>query len=181
MESHTIFLCQNYMGNGYKLSARQFLGSFGWTIVSNYWLTVFKATIKWRLYTQMIPLIVAPKTCTHSPFSSWSGEYDDRELTILRLRLDRYWIECNVIIGCLPFTKIFREIRFESKWNTTFWVSGPMENFREQRDIWKGSPVPGGILQTEIRVPFLQSHLWYQFNSGLRGLFPVNGTDLYKW
>ena len=137
MESHTIFLCQNYMGNGYKLSAQQFLGSFGWTIVSNYWLTVFKATIKWRLYTQMIPLIVAPKTCTHSPFSSWSRECDDRELTILRLRLGRYWIECNVIIGCLPFTKIFREIRFESKWNTTFWVSGPMENFREQRDIWK--------------------------------------------
>ena len=36
--------------------------------------------------------------------------------------------------GCLPFTKIFWEIRFESKWSTTFWVF-PTENFREQRNI----------------------------------------------
>ena len=38
------------------------------------------------------------------------------------------------------------------------------ENFWEQQNIWKGSPVfPDGIFQTEIRVPFLQSHLWYQY------------------
>ena len=67
--------------------------------------------------------------------------------------------------GCLPFTRIFREIRFESKWNTTFWVFRT-ENFREQRNIWKGSPVfPDEIFQTEIRVPFPQSHLWYQFEA----------------
>ena len=81
--------------------------------------------------------------------------------------------------GCLPFTRIFREIRFENKWNTTFWVF-PTENFREQRNIWKGSPVfPDEIFLTEIRVPFPQPSLipvW-----GLRGRFPLNGTDLYKW
>ena len=50
------------------------------------------------------------------------------------------------------------------------------KNFRDQRNIWKGSPVfPDGMFQAEICVPFLQSHLWY------RGRFSVNGTDLYKW
>ena len=49
-----------------------------------------------------------------------------------------------------------------SKWNTTFWVRFPTENSREQRNIWKGSPIfPDGIFQTEIRVPFLQSHLFF--------------------
>ena len=34
---------------------------------------------------------------------------------------------------------------------------------RGQRNILKGSPVlPDGMFQTEIRVPFLQSRLWYQ-------------------
>ena len=48
---------------------------------------------------------------------------------------------------------------------TTFWVF-PTENFREQRNIWKGSPVfPDGMFQKEIRVPFLQSYLWYQFQA----------------
>ena len=61
--------------------------------------------------------------------------------------------------GCLPFTRIFREIRFERKWNTTFWVF-PTENFREQQNIWKGSPVfPDEIFLTEIRVPFPQPSL----------------------
>ena len=41
-----------------------------------------------------------------------------------------------------------------------------MENFREQRSVWKGSPVfLVGIFQTEIRVPFLKSHLWYQLQA----------------
>ena len=35
----------------------------------------------------------------------------------------------------------------------------PAENFREQRNIWKGSPVlPDELFQTKILVPFLQSH-----------------------
>ena len=46
----------------------------------------------------------------------------------------RQWNSLPEDIGCLPFTRIFREIRFESKWNTTFWVF-PTENFREQRNI----------------------------------------------
>ena len=42
----------------------------------------------------------------------------------------------------------------------------PAENFRQQRNIWKSSPVfADGIFQTEICVPFLQSHLWYQFQA----------------
>ena len=35
-------------------------------------------------------------------------------------------------------------------------------NFREQRNIGKGSPIfPDEMFQTEIRVPFFQSHLWH--------------------
>ena len=41
--------------------------------------------------------------------------------------------------------------------NTTFWFV-PAENFREQRNIWKGSPVfPGGIFQTEIHFYFFKA------------------------
>ena len=36
---------------------------------------------------------------------------------------------------------------------------------------------PDGMLQTEIRVPLVKSHL----ASGLRGRFSVNGTHLYRW
>ena len=42
--------------------------------------------------------------------------------------------------GCLPFTKRFRKIRLQSKWNMTFLVV-PVENFREQRNTRKDSPV----------------------------------------
>ena len=62
----------------------------------------------------------------------------------------------------------FREIQLESKWNTTIWVF-PTENFRQQQNFWKSSPVfPDGIFQTEIRVPFLQSSL-------KPSLIPVSG------
>ena len=37
-------------------------------------------------------------------------------------------------MGCLPFTKIVREIRLETEWNTTFWIV-PAENLQEQRNI----------------------------------------------
>ena len=36
---------------------------------------------------------------------------------------------------------------------------------------------PDGMLQTEIRVPLVKSHLV----SGLRGRFSVNRTHLYRW
>ena len=54
-----------------------------------------------------------------------------------------YVITCGVSgffwhFGCLPFTTTFRKFRLESKWYTTFRVV-PVENFREQRNVWKGS------------------------------------------
>ena len=62
--------------------------------------------------------------------------------------------------GCLPFTKIFPKIRLESKWNTTLWVvlseiSGSNKTSEKVVLFF-----PDGIFQTEIRVPYLQSHLW---------------------
>lgn len=53
-----------------------------------------------------------------------------------------------------------------------------VENFRDQRNVWKGSPVfPAvGIFQTEICVPFPQSHLFIPF-LGFRRSFLVNGTS----
>ena len=45
----------------------------------------------------------------------------------------------------------------DSKWNMSFLVA-PAENVREQRNIWKASPVfPDGIFQAEIRVLFSQA------------------------
>ena len=53
------------------------------------------------------------------------------------------------------------------------WV--PAGKFPEQPNIAKGSPVlPDGMLQTEIRVPFLIPV------PGFRGRFSVDGTHLYK-
>ena len=45
----------------------------------------------------------------------------------------------------------------DSKWFTTFRIV-PVENFREQRNVWKGSRVfADGMFQTEIRVPLVQT------------------------
>ena len=43
-------------------------------------------------------------------------------------------------LGRLIFTKSFRKIRLDSKLNTTFWVV-PSENFPQEQNIWRGSPV----------------------------------------
>ena len=77
--------------------------------------------------------------------------------------------------GCLPFTKTSREIRLET-WSSFSDV--PVENVWEQRNTWKGSPVfPEGKFQTQIRVPFHQSNLCYQF----KAFAAVFGwTDLYN-
>ena len=67
--------------------------------------------------------------------------------------------------GCLPFTNILREIRLEYKKEHDF-LGLPNGKFREQRNIWKGSPfLEDGTFQTEIRVPIVQGHLWYQFQA----------------
>ena len=42
--------------------------------------------------------------------------------------------------GRFPFTKKFRKFRLGCKWHTRFWFV-PLENFRNQRNFWKGSPV----------------------------------------
>ena len=63
------------------------------------------------------------------------------------------------------------------KMEDDFWVV-PAENFWEQGIyIWKSSPVfREGIFQSDIRVPFLQSHLWYQFQA-----FAVVFFDKWNW
>ena len=68
----------------------------------------------------------------------------------------------GLLIGCLPFTKSFRKIRLECKWHTTFRVV-LVENFREQRNDWKGrpgalticaeNPVIPGRIQMERFIP----------------------------
>ena len=59
--------------------------------------------------------------------------------------------------GFLPFTKSFRKIRSESKWNKTFWIV-PAENFREQRNIRKCNPVfPDGIFQRRFVFRFFKA------------------------
>ena len=49
-----------------------------------------------------------------------------------------YWFMANV--GCLPFTNSCRKIRWQRKCLISHWVV-PAVNFRQQRNIWKGSPV----------------------------------------
>ena len=51
--------------------------------------------------------------------------------------------------------KKVRKIRLESKWNITFWVV-PAEHFGEHAT---GITARNGMFETEIRVPFFQSHL----------------------
>ena len=64
----------------------------------------------------------------------------------------------------------FLENPLESKWNMTFLVV-PAENFREQRNIWKGSP------NRKFAFHFFQAISLIPV-SGLHGRFPVNRTDL---
>ena len=68
----------NCRENGYKLWVQWFLASFGWTSICYDWSMVFKATINQSYVTlvhKTIPEFVAPKaSCTHSPYSFWSGE-----------------------------------------------------------------------------------------------------------
>ena len=74
----------------------------------------------------------------------------------------------------------FQKIRLECKRNATFRIV-PMEKFREKLIIWNVVPVfPDGMFQTEIRVPFLDSHLRYQFQA-FATIYLKNGTDLCKW
>ena len=53
-----------------------------------------------------------------------------------------------------------------------------MEKFLQKRIIRNGVSVfPDGTFQTEIRVPFLDSHIRYQFQASAT-VYLKNGTDL---
>ena len=60
------------------------------------------------------------------------------DVIIQEKEIDHPW-RGGLLIGCLPFPKSFRKIRLECKWHTTFRVV-LVENFREQRNDWKGRP-----------------------------------------
>ena len=68
-------------------------------------------------------------------------------------------------------------------WNTTV-RAVPVENSREQQNVWKGGPffpgqkVPNG---NSCSVRVLQSHLYLIPLSAICGSFPVNVTDKCKW
>ena len=85
-------------------------------------------------------------------------------------------------IDCLSFafTKMLRKIRFESKWNTNFWVVSA-ENFWEQRNTWKGSPVFSGRNIPIGNSNSISSRSSLILVSGLCGRVSVSGTDFYKW
>jgi len=65
----------------------------------------------------------------------------------------------------LPFTKRFRKIRLESKMNHAFLghtgrTPGAAEHLERCFQVF-----PYGMFLTEIRVPSLKSHVWYQFQA----------------
>lgn len=63
---------------------------------------------------------------------------------------------------------------------TELFVSFSVENSRELRKIWKGSPVfPEGVFQRESRVLFVKTHIWYKFQA-FAALCSVKWTDLFK-
>ena len=67
--------------------------------------------------------------------------------------------------------KVVYHFQLESKWKLTFGVV-PAENFREQWNFWKGSPVfPDRIFQMEIHIPFLASKPSLMTVSDLHGCF----------
>ena len=73
---HIIRHSGNFKGNGYKLSSRRFLGSFGWTSVSYDWSMVVKANINQSEITLVhltVPEIVSSTACTHDVSFTFSG------------------------------------------------------------------------------------------------------------
>ena len=72
-----------------------------------------------------------------------------------------------------------------------YWVINIFQwKISRERNIWKGIPAfADRMFQTQIFVPFPQSHIWYQYFVFfcfvvvvvvVRGRFAVNGTGLYK-
>ena len=81
------------------------------------------------------------------------------------------------MVACLPFTNVSGKSGWKVNGTCLFWVV-PGENFREQRNICKGSPVFSGrnIPIGNSRSISSKPSVWYHW--GLRGRFPVNRTDL---
>ena len=74
--------------------------------------------------------------------------------------------------------KVVYHFQLESKWKLTFGVV-PAENFWEQWNFCKGSPVfLDRIFQMAIHVPFLASKPSLMTVSDLHGCFSRNRTDL---
>ena len=80
----------------------------------------------------------------------------------------------KVILVVYLCTNVSRKSGLKANWVRLI----PAENFRQLRNIWKGSPVcPDQMFQKEIHVPFLQSHLCYQFEDFMFKTFlSVDGT-----
>ena len=83
------------------------------------------------------------------------------------------------------------KILLKSEWNT---ILGPIsaKNFREQRNVWKGSPYfPVGMFQTEIQINTNFRLLWLSFSVDETFLCSVNAIpwiiltnrflDVCKW
>ena len=77
-------------------------------------------------------------------------------------------------------TRSFQKFRLESKWNATF-LFVPAENFWEQRNIWKGSPVFPDEMFFKLKFVFL--FIKVTFDTSFGPSRPLLGklTDLYKW
>ena len=86
------------------------------------------------------------------------------------------------MVACLPFTNVSGKSGWKVNGTCLFWVV-PAGNFREQRNIWKASPVfPEGIFQSEFRVPFLPSHQFHtSFSPSQSFSGKSNWLNLYKW
>ena len=67
----TNFWCNNYWDHLGGLK-----DSYDWSMVSK--AAISQSSEMLRLPTQMLPEIIAPKVCTHSPCSFWSGKSQGR-------------------------------------------------------------------------------------------------------
>ena len=84
-----------------------------------------------------------------------------------------YWFMANV--GCLPFTNSCRKIRWQRKCLISHWVV-PAVNFRQQRNIWKGSPV----FRTEYsKRKFVFNFFKAIFDTGFRPSRPFFGNLIF--
>ena len=109
-----------------------------------------------------------------SIFHDWHAAFDTSRFPYRILSISIQIYPCTMKPWLFTIYKSFRKIRLVNGTRLFgSWV--PAEKLREQPNIAKGSPIfADGMLQTEIRVPFLIPV------PGFRGRFSVDGTDLCK-